>query len=246
MDHPPNMEQTLVSIDRIDSTHIRLHSKATLPKEILTNFDFWDVLHSWPNQSLWRNFQCDGDGTWIRRGAMRGTLRMVHHGSYMSKIDLTICYATFIITCVPIGQKAMGTILEQSDFADNYRAEGLGAIVGLPILKAATRRLLPYKECLAYCDNLGIVHHANRPNKPMSEKQSQGDIIGLIKNYIRELDFEVPCAHFDEVLQWDQLTDIQKLNGECNTLAKEALLNGIVGQEFISSCFTFEDIVLNC
>ena len=137
MDHPPNMEQTLVSIDRIDSTHIRLHSKATLPKEILTNFDFWDVLHSWPNQSLWRNFQCDGDGTWIRRGAMRGTLRMVHDGSYMSKVNPTICSDAFIITCMSTSQKAMGAIVERSDFADNSRAEGLGAIGGLLILRAA-------------------------------------------------------------------------------------------------------------
>ena len=76
------------------------------------------------------------------------------------------------------------------------------------------------------------------------------DITNLIKHYIRELGFDVLYhhvhAHLKEVLRWDQLTEIQKLNVECDTLAKEALLNGIVDQEFISSHFPFEDIVLNC
>ena len=63
MDSPPNMDQTLASIDRIDAMHIKLPSKTTLPNEIQMNFDFWDVLRSWPNQSLWRNFQSDGDST---------------------------------------------------------------------------------------------------------------------------------------------------------------------------------------
>ena len=94
---PHTMVQTLASIDRIDSMHIKLHSKATLPNEMQMNFDFWDVLHSWPNKSLWRNFQSHSNGTWIRRGAMRGTLRMVNDGSYLSKADPNICSAAFII-----------------------------------------------------------------------------------------------------------------------------------------------------
>ena len=111
------------------------------------------------------------------------------------------------------------------------------------------RPVSPDKECLAYYDNLGIVRHASKPNKPLSEKQSQGDIIVLVKQYIRELDFKVPYhhvhAHLDEVLHWDQLTIIQKLNVERNTLAKKGLLNVTVYQEFISSHFPFENIVLN-
>ena len=43
-------------------------------------------------------------------------------------------------------QKAMGTIVEHSDFADNYRAESLGAIGGLLIIRAAIKRVLPTKN----------------------------------------------------------------------------------------------------
>ena len=39
MDPPPNMDQTLASIDRVDSMHIKLHSTVTLPNEIQMNFD---------------------------------------------------------------------------------------------------------------------------------------------------------------------------------------------------------------
>ena len=47
---------------------------------------------------------------WELRGV---TLRMVHDGSYMSKVDPAICAAAFIITCILTGQKAMGTIVEK-------------------------------------------------------------------------------------------------------------------------------------
>ena len=101
---------------------------------------------------------------------MRGTLRMVHDGSYMSKVDPTICLASFIITCISTGQKATGTLVEKSDFTDNYQAEALCAIGGLLILRAATKQVSPDKECLPYCDNLGTSSHASKPNKPLYEK----------------------------------------------------------------------------
>ena len=72
MDPPPDMEQTLASIDRIDLMHIILCSKATLPREIMVNLNFWDVLLSWPNQSLWKNFQRDYDGALIQMGSDEG------------------------------------------------------------------------------------------------------------------------------------------------------------------------------
>ena len=84
------------------------------------------------------------------------------------------------------------------------------------------------------------MRHAGKPNTPLPEKQSQGGVINPIKQYIRELYFEVPYhrvpAYLDDVLRWDQLTDIHKVNVECDTSAKEALINGIFDQQFISSC----------
>ena len=44
---------------------------------------FGEVLHSFGNQLLWKYFHCDGDGEWIHRGLMMGSLVILHDGSYM-------------------------------------------------------------------------------------------------------------------------------------------------------------------
>ena len=82
---------------------------------------------------------------------------------------------------------------------DNNSAEDLGAIGGLLILRADTRWVSPYKECLAYCNNLGTICHAEKPNTPLPEEQSQGDVIILVEQYIRELVFDVPYHHIQSV-----------------------------------------------
>ena len=76
------------------------------------------------------------------------------------------------------------------------------------------------------------MRHAGKLNRPLPERQSQRDVINLIKQYIRELDFDVHYHHFhahlNKVMRWDQLMDIQKLIIECNKLANEALLKFIL------------------
>ena len=46
-------------------------------------------------------------------------------------------------------KEASVTIVERSDFADNYRAEALGDMAGLMVLKVATQRTLPIKAGVA-------------------------------------------------------------------------------------------------
>ena len=112
-----------------------------------------------------------------------GTLLLIHDGSYMQKLDPTICSAAYKLTCTTTGKSAVGSIVEQSDHADNYRAEGLGALAGLLVLYAGTGRRLPYKLVKAYCDNKGIVSHGTS-DRPLPEKQAQADVLRLIKQYI--------------------------------------------------------------
>ena len=55
---------------------------------------------------------------------------MVHDGSYMSKVDRTICTTYFMIKCTATaGHKAIGTVVDKSDFAGNYQAEGQDILV---------------------------------------------------------------------------------------------------------------------
>ena len=56
---PP--QHTYVSIQEVDDSTVTLHSKMEVACLIEVNTDFWAVLRSFDNQSLWKNFQCDGD-----------------------------------------------------------------------------------------------------------------------------------------------------------------------------------------
>ena len=129
---------------------------------------------SWPNQSLWRYFRYDGDGEWIRRGLIFGTIELVHDGSYMQKVDPKICSAAFVIRCTKTNKQASGTLVERSDFADNYRAEALGALAGLLVLREVTTHTFKYKGGVGHCNNKGIVGHCNAPTKdPHKNRASQ-------------------------------------------------------------------------
>ena len=125
---------------------------------------------------LSRTKSCRGDGHAYRHvlykncQPVHGTLQMVHDWSYMSKVDPTICSAAFLLMCISTGHRATGTIVEKSDPANNYCDEGLGDIGGLLVLRAETPHIFPYKECVACCDNLGIVQHAEKPHEPLPEK----------------------------------------------------------------------------
>ena len=240
----------LASVDVFDDHFVTLLSMAPVPRNRTPRMSFLDTLHSWPNQSLWRYFKCDGDGEWIRRAVINGTLRFVHDGSYMKKVAPKICSAAFILSCSSTGMRATGTLVEHSDSADNYRAEALGAAAGLLVLRAATSRQFRYLDVVAHCDNMGIVKHGNAADSPCVEKQVHADLIVLIKKLIRELPckltYEHVFGHLDEILRWDQLTYVQKLNVLCDGLAKEALLAAILNRIFIDRGFPFEDIVFSC
>ena len=57
---PP--KHTYASIREVDDSTVTLHSKMEVACPIEVDTDFWVVLRSFDNQSLWKNFQCDGDG----------------------------------------------------------------------------------------------------------------------------------------------------------------------------------------
>ena len=134
------------SVRDVDDSTVSLHSTAAIPRPLSLNTDFWEVLHSFLNQSLWRSFRCDGDGKWIHRGLVMGTLVIVSDGSYMPKVDKHVCSAGFMIACTTSKCKAKGTVVERSDSADNYRGELLGGLMVQLVLRAASQlRSSPYR-----------------------------------------------------------------------------------------------------
>lgn len=128
-------------------------------------------------------FKCDGDGAWIPHAIAEGTIQFVHDGSYIRKVATKVCSAAFIIRCSRTHQQASGTLVEKCNEADNYRAEALGSVAGLLVLKVTTVCRLSYLHRItAHCDNMGTVKHGNAPDVIPPEKQVQVDLIILIKH----------------------------------------------------------------
>lgn len=236
--------------DSFDPYFVNLHSSAPIPVPVVRPVSFLAVLASFPNQSLWQYLRVDGDGEWIRRGLILGSIVVIHDGSYMPKVSENVCSAAVAVVCTRTGNKATVSIAECCPEADNYRAEALGALLGLLIIRAASVRSLPYKPCRAYCDNKGIVTHANSCHSPLKEKQSQADVIGLLKQYIRDLvidvEYEHVFGHMDDVLRWDQLSFIQQWNVLMDGLAKRALLASLLNRNFIDEDLPFESFIVRC
>ena len=100
--------------------------------------DFWDVLNSFRNQSLWKYFRCGGDGSWITRGLTASTLDCISDGSYMQEVSQEVCSAAVLIKCRYTVMEVVGTIVEESDSADNYWGEILRATMTQLVLRAAS------------------------------------------------------------------------------------------------------------
>lgn len=133
------------SVGIIDGRHAVLRSVASVSAPPLPPRGLVEELRSWKNQSLWKYFKCDGDGEWIRKGLLRGTIEFIHDGSYMKKVDPRVCSAAYLVRCTRTNLQASGAVVEHSEFADNYRAEALGAMMCLLILRAATTKQSAYR-----------------------------------------------------------------------------------------------------
>jgi len=242
---PP--KHTYASIREVDDSTVTLHSKIAVARPIQVETDFWAVLHGFENQSLWRNFQCDGDGKWIHQGLLLGTLVIVHDGSYMPLLSKKACSAAFMILDTHTNNRAKGVVAERSDNADNYRAEILGGLMVQLVLRAASQnRASPYAPVRIDCDNDGVVKHGNAPGRKLKEKQAQSDILRCFKQQVEfnpfDSEFHWVASHQDKNKSWCQLTLREKINVIVDRLAGLGLIAGITDGEFISSEFPFEQI----
>ena len=238
------------SVQPLSSNTVALHSLALPPVVQLPAYDFWTVLCNFENHSLWKDFVCDGDGSWITDGLVNGTLVAVHDGSYMKEVNPQACSAAFMIRCSATGLRAKGTVAEWSESADNYRAEILGGIMTQLVLRAASQDpILQYKEVTVDCDNKGVVLHGNSPHRALKEKQAQADVLRVFKRTINEQHFEVKMewvpSHQDDKISWGQCTLKEKINIKVDKLAKAALIAAIAENEYVDSGFPGEHITIS-
>jgi hypothetical protein len=142
-------------------------------------------LRSSANKSLWTSVNFDGDGLWILSGMLNHSLVIVHNGSHMKDISLTVSSAATIIYYTVSKARCKCTWAEQSESSGYYCREILGGIMTQLILKAAaTRHNKKIPNVGVDYDNNGIVTHGNDPCNPLLTTQTQADLLQVFKNLV--------------------------------------------------------------
>ena len=115
---------------------------------------------------------------------MDGTLYLSSDGSWQKEIDPSVCSCAFIVKCTESKQELKCTWVEKGESASNYRAELLGAIGNLLVMKAilpdirtTNYDVTTLPKCKAFCDNMGVVNHGKHRKKPLSEEKGQADLL---------------------------------------------------------------------
>eukprot|EP00956_Cyclotella_meneghiniana_P034366 scaffold104037_cov45-Cyclotella_meneghiniana.AAC.3 len=122
-----------------DDSVVRVHSVADTYSPPLHRRSFLERVRAEPNQTLWRTFVTDGDGSWIYESLLSNNLVMMSDGAYEPLLAEDVCSCAAVVMCLRTGNKASLTWVEQSDrvSADNYRAEILGGIALQMLVKVA-------------------------------------------------------------------------------------------------------------
>ena len=159
---------------------VSVHSVArTFCPPTHNRLSFLERIRAQPNQSLWRTFVTDGDGSWMYESLLNNTLVMMSDGAYEPLLAEDVCSCAMIVMCTRTGQRASLTWAERSDrlSADNYRAEILGGIALQLLVKVACegKYLSPSMSPRFGCDNKGVVHHGNHQWRPLPANQGQAD-----------------------------------------------------------------------
>ena len=103
----------------------------------------------------------------------------------------------------------------------------------------------------AYCDNIGVVKHGNIPNKTLSEKQVQADILGHMKYLLQILPAQISSkhvrSHMDKVLKPEDMTYQQLIQVEMDEKATMDLAKVVSADEgYITTSFPFERLIMTC
>ena len=175
-----------------------------------------------------------------------GTLVVVHDGSYMPYVQVRHAHvASFYVAVTPV------TV----PWAHLLRRVSIRAtIVGNGSESEACRSFwqcwtLHYFLPTLFCwFRLTVTNHNCNLNGTLPEKQKQADMIRLCPEYRGRIPFPVQYnhvdGHLDKLLRWDQLSEEQKENCMMDIVAKTALLDAVIDDNFISGYFPHENVVV--
>ncbi len=212
----------------------RIHSSAPLHQiNPCTNISLMTYIREHSYKSLFKHAVIDDDGTWIIPAVRRGSLIIVHDGSYIPHIDDCVCSTAVVLLCTETSKVGTIHLCEKSNrhTASNYRGEILGGIITGHILNIIDRLTnTSAGKVTCYCDNMGVIKHANNRSKPLSEKQPQLDALLSFRHLLASTrtnwTYEYVESHLDTTHSIDHLTIPQRLNVWADNLAKHAIITG--------------------
>ena len=124
-------------------------------------------------------------------------------------------------------------MVDKSKNASNYRAELLGALCCLLIVKAASESGADRGTCKAYCDNKGVVPHCMRSKRhdKLKQNQSQDDLVRLCKELLRGMEINIKYrhvkGHMDDLMETHQMFLQEDLNVEADDKADISLKKSV-------------------
>ena len=182
-----------------------------------------------------------------------GSLLVGHDGSYQVKLAKDVCAGAVVIRCKWTGKMATCAWTERTNdkTANNYRGEILGGIVAQLLLRAAMEghRIPSEARVRCGCDNMGVVGHGKEFWRPLQEKQTQADVLRVLKKLIstapvRPELFHV-YGHQDRYLRLDQLDEDAETNRLADDLVDENLVRSVADEKYIKGVLPFDDVRLS-
>ncbi len=121
--------------------------------------------------------------------------------------------------------------------------------LGIPWCHAHTDaqgRMGPYPSIIMdNCNNLGVVHHENKPHCSLSTTQTHADVLWVLKCCIVCQPFALKFLHIasqaNDTKPWHLCTLKERINIKVDHLAKKALICVHVTGQYFDGCFPMED-----
>ena len=162
----------------------------------------------------------------------KGTMVICHDGSFMPDLDLSRCSASTVFTCTATGNIAVLSFCEYTDpsTASNYRGELLGGVIAMTVLRALMSNWVSPVPltCKVYCDNMGVITHAQQYMQNLPEHQVHADLLTLLRRSLSSssllIEYKHVYGHSDDKKSFSELSLPQQLNVMADLQAKESLL----------------------
>lgn len=185
---------------------------------------------------MWRHVEGDKNNMgWLSLALNLGSAIMVTDGSYNNCLAPHISGAGWTIACRQKQKMVGGWFYEHSKKAGSYQDELLGS-VAIHLLAAFTKECFAASGCTGeiLCDNLGALKQASKMVQCVKMGSKHSDLLRSLRSIKTKCPMTFCYTHVrghqDKHIPWRALTLIEQMNVACNSLAGQAVFQGVANQ----------------